>query len=401
MSHDQSSPPAAERKIPVKEIEIRRFVRDDLKALPELLRQCMGRHESESWLDWKFFQSPYDDDLAFVVAVHEGDLVGFIGANPVPFSVDGERSPVYQHQDTAIREDCRSLRLLRQMIEVCAEIAYAQHVKLTYSITVPHMRALVTKRMKYTIVWENLKMVKLISLKGYVSKATRSAALTALIPGPIARSWKTPGSMTGDLAELDSFGPGFDEFWAEANCPGDNLGRIFGWQDSTWLNYKFCGDEVVDFKKFAYSEAGKILGYLVLNITRLDVRVGYIEALWAVPGRDDVIKLLVDFAINQLLRLKTDQVVAWTRPEVPLGRALADRGFVRRPTAQCISAKHVHPQPDDIGLKGEHWNLQRGHTYYTSLGHLAIDEGSQRLYKAKAARDQARSEKLRAEAASS
>lgn len=398
---DQAEPASLPRedlslRIAFKDITLKTFGREDLNALPELLHECLGRHEPSSWLKWKFFDNPFGGVLGFVVAYYGDRLVGFIGANPVPFSVDGELSMVYQHQDTAIAEEARSLALLRGMTKAAESLqAGDASVKLTYSITTPHMRELVTKRMKYTVVWENLKMVKLLSLRGYVSKATRSAALTRLMPGPMTRSFKAPASMTGDVVAVERFGPELDDFWREANRPGDDLGRVFPWQDSKWLNYKFFGDEVVKFECYVYREAGRVIGYLVLNVTRLDVRIGYVDALWVLPDRQDVVDLLCDFAIATLIRRKCDQVSSWTRPDAPLGVALASRGLQVRPTPQCLSIKQLAPNMGDLGLLGSHWNLQRGHTYYTSLGHLSADEGQQRLYKAKAARDEERSRKLR------
>lgn len=399
-STEPPSPPesgaATASKIAFKDIRLKPFGVEDLDALPALLLDCLGRDEPASWLRWKFFENPFGGALGFVVAYHGDRLVGFIGANPVPFSLDGELSMVYQHQDTAIAEDARSLALLRGMTKAAESLqGEDSSVRLTYSITTPHMRELVTKRMKYTVVWENLKMVKLLSLRGYVSKATRSAALTRLMPGPMGRSFKAPSSMTGEVRALARFGPEFDEFWKHANRPGDEIGRIFPWQDSRWLNYKFFGDEVVTFEPFAYFEGGKVIGYLVLNVTRLDVRIGYIDALWALPGRQDVVALLSDFALATLTQRKCDQVSCWTRPDAPLGKALADRGLQVRPTPQCLSIKQLAPGMGDLGLVGSHWNLQRGHTYYTSLGHLSAEAGQQRLYKAKAARDEERSRKLR------
>jgi len=383
-------------KVPFEEIEIRPFTRDDLVRLPRLLHDCLGRHSTPEWLEWRFFQGVWPDRLAFYVAEHHGELVAFIGANPVPYSVDGEKSPVYQHQDTAIREDCRSLKLLRTLVDAAERRTPNPDEMLTYSITTPHMKALVTKRMKYTVIWEDLKMVKPVSLRAYVSKATKSAALTSLIPGPMSRSWKAPSSMTGDVREIQTFGPEFDTFWAEANKPGEESGgRIFAWQDAEWLNYKYCNDAMVDFKRFAYYEGGRVLGYVILNITQLDVKVGYLDALWAVPGRTDVIDLLVDFGIHELVRNKTDKVDTWCRPETPLGKALSQRGFQRRPTSQCFSIKQLKKDMGDLGLKGEHWNIQRGNTYYTSVGHLSMEQGTQRLYQAKEAHDQKRSARLR------
>jgi len=403
-SHSPSSPAGATDaistavKINPKEVDIRIYSREDLAKLPALLESCLGRRSSQSWVEWKTFNSPYQIQMMFMVAYHGDDLVGFIGANPVPFSLDGELTVVYQHQDTAIREDARNLRLLMNMIDKL-EDRFEAHpdIKLTYSITAPHLRSLVTKRMKYTVVWENLKMVKIISLRGFVSKATRSKALASLIPGPKGKSWKAPGSMTGEIRQIDSFGPEFDEFWKNANVPGDKIGRVFPWQDSKWLNYKFCQDEMVDFLKYAYVENNEVLGYVVLNITKLDVRVGYLESLWTVPSRDDIIELLTDFALHEFQSRMCDQVSCWTRPTAPVGNALAKHGFVRRPTPQCISVKQGREGMGDLALKEEHWNLQRGHTYYTSLGHLAASDGTaERPAIAKAMRDKARRDALRA-----
>ena len=173
------------KKINPKEVEIRTYSREDLPKLPALLESCLGRTSPESWVEWKTLKAPYKIKMMFMVAYHGDDLVGFIGANPVPFSLDGEQTIVYQHQDTAIREDARNLRLLMKMIDhVEEQIVGYPDFKLTYSITAPHLRSLVTKRMKYTVVWENLKMVKIVSLRGYVSKATKSQKLASLIPGP-------------------------------------------------------------------------------------------------------------------------------------------------------------------------------------------------------------------------
>lgn len=390
------APAKKPKRVRYKDLEVRPFTPDDVVHVPPLMKECLGRDVTESWIHWKFFGSPFEGKLGFVVAFHEGELVAFIGANPVPYSVDGELKLVYQHQDTAIREDCRSLGALRGLTED-AELLQGDDKRpvLTYSITTPHMRSLVTKRMKYTVVWESLKMVKLTSLRAYVSKATKSAALASLVPGARAKSWKAPASMTGDVVQITEFGPEFDAFWKEACGPSDSVGRIFPWQDSRWLNYKFVQDELVEFLMYKYVEGGQVLGYVILNVTKLDVRIGYIDSLWTVPGREDVTDLLTDFAMHEFTQHKCDQVSCWTRPDTPVGEALTTRGFVRRPTPQCISVKHLQEGLGDLGLKGEHWNLQRGHTYYTSLGHLAADEGSQRLYKAKEQRDKERTERLK------
>ncbi|MFG0328800.1 MAG: hypothetical protein ACF8PN_02770 [Phycisphaerales bacterium] len=371
-------------RVPAKDITIREFERGDLEQLPGLLRETLGRYSTSEWLEWKFFHNPYSVPLRFFVATYQDDLVGFIGANPVPYSADGELSHVYQHQDVAIREDCRSLRLLRTMTEACERDAPPPGTIFSYSLTPPHMRALVTKRLGYKPIWESLKLAKLTSLRAYVSKATRSARLASILPGPLRRSsWKAPASMTGDITEIDRFGPEFDEFWSLANAPGEEFGRIFAWQDSAWLQHKFCEDSIVPFRRFAYTEAGKTLGYCVLNVTSLDVRIGYIDALWTVPGRTDIVDLLADFACTELIREGCDHLASWTRPEVPLGSALVSRGFVRRPTNMCLSVKHLVDGYGEFGLHYEHWNLQRGHTYYTSIGHLGADEGKRFLYKAR------------------
>ncbi len=395
MASESEQATAGETRLKVSDLEIRRFEHGDVPRLPKLLKECLGRTVDASYIEWKFFGGPYNKDQGFFIALHEGEIVGFIGANPVPYAVDGELSLIYQHQDTAIREDCRSLALLRTMTEGVEKAFSLPTVRFTYSITTPHMRALVTKRMKYTIVWENLKLVKLISLRGMVSKATKSAALASILPGPLSRSWKTPASMTGDITPIEHFGPEFDAFWQHAKAPGEN-GRIFGWGGSEWLNYKFRTDAAVPFKCFAYREAGQVIGYLVLNITRLDVRVCYVDVLWTVPGRQDVVDLLLDFALHQAAGNKCDQMATWSQEQTPLGRAMTARGFVRRPTSQCISVKHVQPNLGDLGLKGEHWNMQRGHTYYTQVGHLEAEEGTERLYQAKENRDQDRAERFQA-----
>jgi len=384
------------KKINPKEVEIRTYTREDLPKLPALLESCLGRHSSQSWVEWKTLKAPYKIKMMFMVAYHGDELVGFIGANPVPFSLDGEQTIVYQHQDTAIREDARNLRLLMKMIDhVEEQIVGCPDFKLTYSITAPHLRSLVTKRMKYTVVWENLKMVKIVSLRGYVSKATRSKKLASLIPGPKGRSWKAPGSMTGEIRQIDSFGPEFDTFWENANKPSKEIGRIYPWADATWLNYKFCEDEMVPFYKYAYVENNEVLGFVILNTTKLDVKVGYLEALWTVPERPDIVELLTDFAIHEFMQRKCDQVSSWTRTETPLGQALKKQGFIRRPTAQCISVNHTESVPHEVACTGENWNLQRGHTYYTSLGHIAAADGTaERPAMAKAIRDKARRESL-------
>lgn len=393
METEQNESESSVQRIPDKEIEVREFRREDTAQLSTLFKSCLGRSMSAEYLDWKFFGGPYNKKLAFLVAEHEGRIVAFIGANPVPFAIDGELSLVYQHQDVAIAEEARSLRLLRRMSEGCEEQFKGPSVLLTYSITTPHLRALVTKRMKYTVVWEDLKIVKMISLRGMVSKATRSAALASYLPGPITRSFKVPSSLTGQVEAVDHFGPEFDTFWNEARKPGEN-GRIFGWGQPDWLNYKFTTDALVPFRCYAYRENGQVLGYLVLNITRLDVLICYIDALWTLPGRSDVAELLLDFARHEATREKCDQIAAWSQLETPMGRAMTKQGYVRRPTSQCFSVKHVSPDQGDRGLKGEHWNLQRGHTYYTSVGHLDTDEGARRLYQAKEQRDQQRAQRL-------
>lgn len=119
------------QRLGVADLQIRPFAREDLDQLPRLLKECLGRSVERSYLEWKFFGGPYGTSLGFMVALHEGQLVAFIGANPVPFAIDGELSLVYQHQDTAIREDCRSLALLRAMTDEVEKAFGRPPMKLT------------------------------------------------------------------------------------------------------------------------------------------------------------------------------------------------------------------------------------------------------------------------------
>ncbi|MFW5653959.1 MAG: hypothetical protein ACOC0P_07920, partial [Planctomycetota bacterium] len=62
-----SAPKKEAPKVPFNEIEIRPFTRNDLVRLPKLLHECLGRHSTPEWLEWRFFQGVWPDRLAFYV----------------------------------------------------------------------------------------------------------------------------------------------------------------------------------------------------------------------------------------------------------------------------------------------------------------------------------------------
>jgi hypothetical protein len=134
---------------------------------------------------------------------------------------------------------------------------------------------------------------------------------------PYWRSAKGPWSIT----TLERFDDRIDAFFEQASQPFDLV--IVRGRD--YLNWRYCDPAAGRFTVRAAEQQGRILGYLVWKITDGGAHIADVLAL---PGRTDVLRSLIEDALQNLRRAGVEQVRSWMISRHPYNRVLRRYGFI-------------------------------------------------------------------------
>jgi len=143
------------------------------------------------------------------------------------------------------------------------------------------------------------------------------AALNRIGHPPYWRPMKPGWSIT----TLGRFDTRVDAFFDEACRPFDFLVV----RSSDYLNWRYCEPAAGKFTVRVAEQEGRILGYLVFKISE---RSGYIADLLALPGRLDVVRSLVEDALQLLREARAERVRCWMIARHPYNGLLRRYGFV-------------------------------------------------------------------------
>ena len=129
------------------------------------------------------------------------------------------------------------------------------------------------------------------------------------------------GARNVTVSTLPAFDERYGPFLERASAAWD----VIPMRSVEYLNWRFCDPRAGGFVVRAAEQGDTLLGYAVLH--RLEGR-GHIMDLLALPDRLDVVRTLIDDAIQHLDDAGTHSVECWMLREQPYARVLRQAGFV-------------------------------------------------------------------------
>jgi hypothetical protein len=125
------------------------------------------------------------------------------------------------------------------------------------------------------------------------------------------------------IHQIASFDERVDSLW-EAASPQF---QVIVERRQHYLNWRYADPRAGNFRIMVAEEHGAIAGYIVTSSSRVR---GFIADILVMPGRLDVVDMLVRHAVDNLQRPEIRDIECWTPRHHPYRRVLRARGFVHK-----------------------------------------------------------------------
>ncbi len=164
-----------------------------------------------------------------------------------------------------------------------------------------------------------------------------------------------------EIKKINQFDERINYFW-EKVAPDYPIILI---RDREYLNWRYVEEPHKQYTIFIAEKNGQILGYIILDIRRLQEDESHCAILDFLTIRDDAVVLkLLSFAINFLRNQKVDVVTCLTSHSYQ-AQALKKFGFVKGRYSKTLSAISYSPEVDvSFFLNPENWFITGGETRY-------------------------------------
>ncbi|MFM7428668.1 MAG: GNAT family N-acetyltransferase, partial [Flammeovirgaceae bacterium] len=101
------------------EFQYKRVTRDiELESLAELAKLCFNMDVDRSYFEWKYFDNPCGEVVAYVALSHN-KIVAFYGVIPEWYCENGKVVKIFQSMDTMTHPDFRRLGLFVKLANRC------------------------------------------------------------------------------------------------------------------------------------------------------------------------------------------------------------------------------------------------------------------------------------------
>lgn len=136
------------------------------------------------------------------------------------------------------------------------------------------------------------------------------------------RTRRSPGVSGFEVRSVPRVDERFDVFWAAASKQWDFV-QV---SSAEYVNWRFCDPRAGNYEVLLAEAPDEVLGYAVLRAVD---RRGHLLEVLALPGRLDVVRALVDRAVDRLDDLGVGSTECWFPDGHPYGDSLGRAGFVR------------------------------------------------------------------------
>jgi len=335
---------------------VRAFESADLPAAARLHAR-LYRHEGHDDVDWYFSlwrwleAHPLGGDICRWVLSDGDQMVGFLAVVPQFYRIGGERVVAHTPTDYMVEphHGFHAISLMREFFRSCPNCVSCDWLPTTIGVI---------KWLGAEEAGEFQHFVKVLDF----------SLFSRAIPGPL-RWLLNRGLEVVDKALMGAPGPfkvevleGFDERFDRLFEKVAAAIPCLPEKDAAFLRWRY-GPGSPHAEKFIIAVQGEegLLGYAVLRITWTG-RDGYVMDLTVLPGRHDVARELLRYAVGHFRRAGA-QVIRYRYMESPSSPRAADvkrLGFFLRKWRHRLLVRFQDPGLQKVARQANHWAYNAG-----------------------------------------
>lgn len=340
-------------------VQLRPYQESDLPQVEQLhsLLYDTDLAEQATWYPyvWKWLEThPLADQMHRWVIVDGDRVVGFLGATPQTYRINGQRVVAHTPGDYMIHPDYgfHALSLMRTYFRTCPNTVTCDWLPAVIAV----QTRLGTKPVgQLEHFGKPLVGAKLpLPMEKLPGIATRLATVALRAADALLCLGITRGVR---LEVVDDFDERFDRFFERTTqavpCQAE--------KDAAFLRWRYGpGSPHAEKRVLMATEGGEIAGYAVLRLTTTD-RAGYILDLTVAPGRDDVARMLLRHTVRYFHRVGA-QLIRYRYLESPIAprrRDVIRFGFLPRKQRHSLFVKFAEPALENAATSGT-WGYNAG-----------------------------------------
>lgn len=348
---------------------VRRCEESDVSDVKNLIKEVFGVERTNDYIQWKYFMPPAGKTLSAVV-FSNGQLVAFLGAIPIKFSVDGQVTVGVQEVDVGILEDHRNLAVYLNMVNQEKKALLKDKVDFTYGITVKDTSELNRTLFGKKIICPIPRLVKILDIKPFLGQRLipdkiskiLAIAVNAVLRMRFSEKAVMPKGM--HLTRIGRFDDRFKTFWQRIK----NDYPIVTVKNPAYLNWRYAKTPHDDYEIICmeHSESGEIVGLLVLGLRKEAMIKGSIYE-FLTPKSEDLSSgaCLLRYAIHRFRQNNAALIECWMFSHCHLYPELKKTGFISREKVGFdLSFQHVNQRNENISdafvERITNWNISKG-----------------------------------------
>lgn len=293
---------------------------------------------------WKY-ERGFINRKVIAVSVSEDRIVGVNHAVPVNVKIGETISSCYQATDLAIASDFRRMGLFPKMSAIKTGLHEKYGSMFNYGAT-GNPRAIESSikagLLGFPRPIASLSWIDDVDLHVKMTRKDNSLAVKTGIRLLKVVSKKSMDrreeSRKFQIREISRFEDEFIPFWNEVKLGYDFILE----RNLEYLNLRYCDTRGGNYIIYNIEENNKTLGYLVLNINRLDADypVGSIVDLLTYPYRLDTAEALLTHAINFFIKQNVNYIRYMVVRDHPYEKIFKNKGFI---DSRQLLRVNLHP----------------------------------------------------------
>jgi GNAT superfamily N-acetyltransferase len=365
----------------------RRFEKNDLSSLLDLLRLSYnGWHSAEYWT-WKYTENPHGRPLIWV-AEDKGKIVGCYILNPVRIRLGRISVLGAQSVDAAVDPTYRGAGIFKKLAMNTITQASKEGIVITYAFPTD-IAYKGQVRIGYQPMFILPKMYKILHMcrlaeeqlhtRPYLKKFTNILRLHEKIS---RRRVRVESDDSLRIQRLNNFDSRFEAFWKRVYEQNE---EILIERDLAYLRWRYFKHPEKNYIVYACEENSEVVGYSVLTVEKNvsmekdnpgKLSIGNIIDFVTIPNMSNAGLQLVSRSLDYFERENVDVVGCWMFKRHPYYKILQKWGFsqyyelFRRSHAQFIIyvnskatlLKALESKPAKTKL---HWFIMQGDADYS------------------------------------
>ncbi len=280
---------------------------------------------SRGKLAWKFEQHPAARG-AIATASLDGEIVGMVGFAPARLKVGEKRVIAHQALDTVVDPVCRGKGVFVGLGRAFYGAAAAWGAEIAYGFPNENAAPGWFGKLDWAQLGTPPFLVKPLNA-GYFARRVLGAAGALFDAVPLSLTGRPSGA--GRAVTVTRFDGRVDALWETFSgaipCAVDRT--------SDYLNWRLFDHPTATYETRAvFADDGTMTAFVTTHLAdKHGGRIGYVMEVMHRPDAMADAVMLLQLAISDMRRQKTDAILAWAAPHAPNYRVFRKAGFLPMP----------------------------------------------------------------------